>query len=69
VRKQNVLLKAAAACTHDSNPSICQGRYFGENQVFAAIVSLLHAFKISPALDEQGNPIIPAVKMSSGLTA
>lgn len=38
-------------------PSVCPGKDFSENHVWITIASLFYAFKITPAVDENGNEI------------
>ncbi|KAI5117352.1 hypothetical protein M0805_002462 [Coniferiporia weirii] len=40
---------------------ICPGRHFADNALFIAVASILSAFNISKALDEDGVPITPKV--------
>jgi len=37
--------------------SICPGRFFSDNTLFAVISTFLHVFDIVPALDKAGQPI------------
>ena len=47
--------------------SICAGRYVAENTIWLAIASILHAFSVSPAKDENGKEIPVNVDFTSGL--
>ncbi|KAI0326111.1 cytochrome P450 [Cubamyces sp. BRFM 1775] len=48
---------------------VCPGRYFAEDMLFINIASILHIFSILPALDASGRPILPEVKLTSGLVS
>ncbi|KAI0654114.1 cytochrome P450 [Cubamyces menziesii] len=45
----------------------CPGREFAEAVLFAVMASILHTFRISPALDERGMPLPLESKMSDGV--
>ncbi|KAF5327811.1 hypothetical protein D9619_004578 [Psilocybe cf. subviscida] len=46
---------------------ICPGRYLSDNTLWSIVASTLHAFNITPALDEKGVPIPLSKNMTSGL--
>ncbi|EMD39272.1 hypothetical protein CERSUDRAFT_93317 [Gelatoporia subvermispora B] len=46
---------------------VCPGRYFSELSLFINIASVLHIFRISPAIDSQGQPIWRKPKLVSGV--
>ncbi|KAF5313818.1 hypothetical protein D9619_013039 [Psilocybe cf. subviscida] len=46
---------------------ICPGRFMSDNTLFSIVSSTLHAFNITPSLDEKGAPAKLSVKMTSGL--
>lgn len=48
---------------------VCVGRYLAEASMWIVIASLLAAFDIERAYDEQGNEIIPEVELTNGLTS
>ncbi|OCH90227.1 cytochrome P450 [Obba rivulosa] len=45
---------------------ICPGKDFADDLLFIMIVSILHAYSIGPALDENNEPLLPEVKMTPG---
>ncbi|KAI0252962.1 cytochrome P450 [Lactifluus subvellereus] len=45
----------------------CPGRFMARSSLWIAIASVLAAFRISPKLDEQGNPMLPEEKYDAGL--
>ncbi|KAI0699915.1 cytochrome P450 [Cerioporus squamosus] len=46
---------------------ICPGRYFADSTMFALIASVLHAFEISPELDEHGQPVRTQPRPATGI--
>ncbi|KAI0326120.1 cytochrome P450 [Cubamyces sp. BRFM 1775] len=48
---------------------ICPGRDFAEDTLFINIASVLHAFDILPAVDEQGKPVPVEFGVTSGLVS
>ncbi|KAF5313822.1 hypothetical protein D9619_013035 [Psilocybe cf. subviscida] len=46
---------------------ICPGRFYSDNTLFSMVSSILHAFNITPGLDEKGEPAQLSNKMTSGL--
>ncbi|KAG8213046.1 cytochrome P450 [Butyriboletus roseoflavus] len=47
---------------------VCPGRYTADGSVWAAIVSILYAFKITKAVDEQGKEVDFEPTFSTGVT-
>ena len=45
----------------------CPGRFMARSSLWIGIASVLAAFRISPKLDEQGNPMFPEEKYDAGL--
>ncbi|KAI0263094.1 cytochrome P450 [Gloeopeniophorella convolvens] len=45
----------------------CPGRFMARSSLWIGIASVLAAFEITPALDEQGKPILPEEKYDAGL--
>jgi len=45
----------------------CPGRELGERTLFIIIATILTTCKILPSLDDDGQPILPNVKYTSGL--
>lgn len=45
---------------------ICPGRHFVLRVLFLAVARILATFDISKSLDEDGNPIVPDEKYTSG---
>ncbi|KAF5309511.1 hypothetical protein D9619_012387 [Psilocybe cf. subviscida] len=46
---------------------ICPGRYLSDNTLFSIVSSTLHAFTITPSLDNKGDPISLSTKRTSGV--
>jgi len=46
---------------------ICPGRYLADNNIFIAIASLIHLFKIGKAVDGSGKEITPEAHWTTGL--
>lgn len=60
----------------ESNPDamplskrICPGRHFAVNSLFISVTSVLHIYDISPPIDDEGQRIVPKVRMRSGLVS
>jgi len=47
--------------------SVCLGQYLASASIWIVTATKLATFKISKALDDEGNEITPAPKMTSGL--
>lgn len=47
---------------------VCPGRYTADGSIWAAMVSILSAFKISKALDERGKELDFEPNFSTGVT-
>ena len=48
---------------------VCPGRYFAQNTLSIIAASILHAFKVTPGLDSDGQPVQVDVQMVGGLLA
>ena len=46
---------------------MCPGRHFALRVLFLTVARTLAAFDISQCLDENGNPIVPDGKYTSGI--
>jgi len=46
---------------------MCPGRYLSDNMLFSIVSSTLHAFNITPSLDENGVAIPLSKEMTSGV--
>ncbi|EJF63285.1 cytochrome P450 [Dichomitus squalens LYAD-421 SS1] len=53
-----------SAFVFGSGRRICPGRYFADASLFLNVASILHAFHISPPVDQAGQPIKVGVAMS-----
>ena len=56
-------------CSHlnDTPVRSCPGNYLADNFLFIVIASTLAAFTISPAVDDDGNPIAPSSEYNPAL--
>ena len=48
-------------------PRVCPGKEFSLRTVYLFVTSVLFAFDIGPALDEDGNPQMPKAEFHGGL--
>lgn len=46
---------------------VCPGRHLADASLFLACASILHAFNITPPLDENGHPVKLEAKVTTGL--
>ncbi|EMD39273.1 hypothetical protein CERSUDRAFT_104492 [Gelatoporia subvermispora B] len=65
--KMNPDVMDPALVAFGSGRRICPGRYLSDISLFINIASVLHSFKISPAVDLMGQPLRCEPKMITGL--
>jgi hypothetical protein len=58
------LTRSALRLLLPSDHSICPGSHFAEANLFLLISSLMYVFEIRRAVDENGEEIVPEVKMA-----